>query len=231
MTAHASSQSPSAPDAQTAEYSESIPGAPLEAVLCVDELQRRPSRPPDEESLNGAVKIILNGLASSPHAVLQSLADAILDVMHCDSAGVSLVNDDNSRFYWPAIAGVWKPHIGGGTPRHFGPCGDVLRFNRSLHMKQIHLRYTYFTPVALVKEVLLVPFYLDNKAVGTIWAVIHEPPNNLNSTRRNPEAFDREDLRMLEALGRLATSAYQVWMGRKGNGDRSEPSPPDSAPS
>src|SRR5260370_28340034 len=30
---------------------------------------------------------------------------------------------------WAAIAGAWQPHIGGGTPRDFGPCGDVLDRN------------------------------------------------------------------------------------------------------
>src|SRR5207245_8070454 len=66
-----------------------------------------------------------------------------------DSAGVSLLTTDDGgkRFYWPAIAGRWKPHIGGGTPRDFGPCGDVLDRNIPLLMRHIEWRYTYFQPV------------------------------------------------------------------------------------
>src|SRR3954464_9232289 len=150
---------------------------PLESILCTDELDRRSKRPPDYETENRALVALAQAIADSPRTILQTLADTILEVFKCDSAGISLLTKDEKRFYWPAIAGVWKPHIGGGTPRDFGPCGDVLNFNRSLHMRQIHVRYTYFTPVALVNEVLLVPFYVEKIAVGTIWAVIHEPPN------------------------------------------------------
>ena len=194
------------------EYSQTVPGAPLEAVLCSHELDQRPSRPPDPQALQAAVKRLLAGMTNAPQTILQSLAETILEIMQCDSAGVSIINDDNTRFYWPAIAGVWQPHIGGGTPRHFGPCSDVLHFNRSLHMKQIHKRYLYFTPVAHVNEVLLVPFAMNGRAVGTIWAVLHEPPDNQRSQNRQPPHYDLEDLRLLESLGSLASSAYDVWL-------------------
>jgi hypothetical protein len=144
-------------------YSETIPGAPLEEVLLLNELENRPFRPPNDHALESAFKRLLQGMTSSPSTILQSLAETMLEVLHCDSAGVSVVNDDNTRFFWAAIAGVWKPYIGGGTPRYFGPCADVLEVNRPLHMQQVHKRYTYFTPVALVDEVLLVPFYKDRE--------------------------------------------------------------------
>src|ERR1700730_16776728 len=66
-------------------------------------------------------------VADSPCIFLQTLADTILEVCRAGSAGISLLTkeDNGKRFYWPAIAGQWKPHIGGGTPRDFGPCGDV----------------------------------------------------------------------------------------------------------
>ena len=139
------------------------------------------------------------------------MVELILDLLQCDSAGVSLIKEDRTRFYWPAIAGVWAPHVGGGTPMGFGPCSDVLNANRPLHMRQVHKRYTYFTPVPWVKEVLLVPFHQNGEVTGTIWAVIHEPPNDERSRTRTPAEYDREDLRMLEALGELATAAYKVW--------------------
>ena len=183
----------------------------MESVLCNDELNQRTSRPRNNQLHNDAIKDLIRGWSSSPQSVLQSLVDTILNTLQCDSAGISLIKEDRTRFYWPAIAGVWGPHVGGGTPLSFGPCGDVLSAQRSLHMKQIHLRYTYFTPVAWVKEVLLVPFYVDGRITGTIWAVIHEPPHNERSRTRTPAEYDREDLRMLEALGELATAAYKVW--------------------
>jgi len=178
-------------------------GAPvsLESILCTDELDRRPSRAPDFETENQALVALAQALADSPRSILQTLADTILDVLRCDSAGISLLTRDEKRFYWPAIAGVWKPHIGGGTPRDFGSCGDVLDRNMPLMFSHIERRYDYFLPVTPpVEECLLVPFYVQAEAVGTIWAIAH-------SDRRK---FDAEDMRQLVSLARFASSAHQV---------------------
>jgi signal transduction histidine kinase/CheY-like chemotaxis protein len=175
---------------------------PLESILCTAELNRRPSRPPDYETENRALAALSQALADSPRTILQTLADTIVEVFQSDSGGISLLTKDEKRFYWPAIAGAWKPHLGGGTPRDFGPCGDVLDRNSPLLFRHFERRYTYFLPVTPpVEECLLVPFYVEGKAVGTIWAIAH------NDRRK----FDAEDMRQLVSLGRFASAAYQVW--------------------
>src|SRR6185437_433426 len=92
----------------------SLPGGAvsLESILCTEELQRRPLRPPDYEKENRALVALSGALADSPRSILQTLADTILDVCQADSAGISLLtkDDDGKRFYWPAISGKWKPH-------------------------------------------------------------------------------------------------------------------------
>jgi PAS domain S-box-containing protein len=146
---------------------------------------------------------LAQALADSPRTILQTLADTILEVFQADSAGLSLLTtqDGGKRFYWPAIAGRWNPHIGGGTPRDFGPCGDVLDRNMPLLFRHFERRYTYFQPVTPpVEECLLVPFYVEGKAVGTIWAIAHDD-------RRK---FDAEDERLLSSLGKFASSAYRI---------------------
>jgi len=176
---------------------------PLESVLCTEELLLRPSRPPDYQAENRALVALVQALADSPRTILQTLADTILEVFKCDSAGISLLTtrDDGKRFYWPAIAGAWKPHIGGGTPRDFGPCGDVLDRDAPLLFRHFERRYTYFKPVTPpTEECLLVPFYVEGKAVGTIWAISHDD-------RRK---FDAEDERQLVSLGRFASAAYKA---------------------
>jgi PAS domain S-box-containing protein len=45
------------------------PTAPLESILCTEELHRRPSRPPNYEKENGALVTLVNGLADSPSTV------------------------------------------------------------------------------------------------------------------------------------------------------------------
>lgn len=176
--------------------------AALESILCTGELSRRPSRPPHYEKEHRALIALVQALADSPGTILQTLADTILEVLDCGSAGISLLTrDGGTRFYWPAIAGVWKPHIGGGTPRDFGPCGDVLDCNRPLLFKHVERRYTYFEPVKpAVEEALLVPFHVAGKAVGTVWAVTHDDRHR----------FDAEDRRQLETLARFASAAYQT---------------------
>jgi PAS domain S-box-containing protein len=175
----------------------------LDTILITHELDVRPSRPIDREKENGALVALMQALADSPQTVLQTLADTILDALECGSAGVSLLttHDGGKRFYWPAISGVWKQHIGGGTPREFGPCGTVLDQNKPLLFSHVEKVYTYFEPVKpAVEEALLVPFYSEGKAVGTVWAVAHDD-------RRK---FDAEDKRQLETLARFASGAYQA---------------------
>ncbi len=174
---------------------------PLESVLCTEELNKRPARPPDYETENRALISLAHELATAPQTILQTLADKILEVFKADSAGVSLLTNNGERFYWPAIAGLWKPHLGGGTPRDFGPCGDVLDYNAPLMFRHFELRYTYFLPVTpAVEECILVPFYVNGKAVGTIWAIAHD----------DGRKFDAEDVRQLVSLGSFASTAYQA---------------------
>jgi PAS domain S-box-containing protein len=191
-------------ESRRSESTNELPGdnlVPLESVLCTEELNQRPTRPPDYETENRALVSLAKVLSESPGTILQTLADKILEVFKADSAGVSLLTQDGKRFYWPAIAGLWKPHLGGGTPRDFGPCGDVLDYNAPLMFRHFELRYTYFVPVTpAVEECILVPFYVDSKAVGTIWAIAHDD-------RRK---FDAEDMRQLISLGSFASTAYQA---------------------
>ena len=183
---------------------ETLPPAgavPLESILCTEELRRRPSRSAEFEKENSALAALVTALADSPHTILQTLADKVLEVLRADSAGLSLLTKDETRFYWAAISGAWGRHVGGGTPRTFGPCGDVLDHNAPMLFSHWEHRYPYLSSaMPLAEEGLLVPFYVTGKAVGTIWAIAHDK-------RRQ---FDAEDLRLLESMGRFASAAYQA---------------------
>jgi PAS domain S-box-containing protein len=175
--------------------------ASLESILCTEEVLNRPWRQPDYEKENSALVALVSALADSPRTILQTLADKVRELLHADSAGLSLLTKDEKRFYWAAIAGAWRPHIGGGTPRDFGPCGDVLDRNIPMLFTHWERRYPYLKmAIPLAEEGLLVPFYVDRKAVGTIWAIAHS----------NRHKFDAEDLRLLESMGRFASAAYQA---------------------
>ena len=166
------------------------------SMLSTAELAQRPSRPPDYAAENRALVALAQVMATSPESVLQRLADTALALCRADSAGLSLLeeSDQRSNFHWRAIAGQWSPHLNGGTPRDFGPCGTVLDLNVALMCSHPELDFPYFGEVQpLLEEGLLIPFYVKGEAVGTIWIVAHD------KSRR----FDAEDLRVMTNLGPL----------------------------
>jgi len=176
----------------------------MESILSTDELNQRPSRPPDYQAENRALVALAQELANSPRTILQKLVETALDLCQAGSAGVSLLNKDDSgkTFYWPAIAGAWTPHVGGGTPRDFGPCGVVLDRDAVQLFTHPERYYTYLLPVTPpIGEALLTPFYIEDKAVGTIWVIAHDEQRK----------FDGEDMRQIVSLGRFASAAYKVW--------------------
>ena len=177
------------------------PLSDLESVLSTDELNRRLSRAPDYEVENRALVALAQSMADSPDTILQKLAEGALELCGAQSAGISLLDADKARFYWPAIAGQWAAYIGGGTPREYGPCGTVLDRGSALLFSHPERYFTYLMPVQpAIEEALLVPFYVHGQAVGTIWVIAHDV------SRR----FDAEDLRVLTTLGKFTGAAYQT---------------------
>jgi PAS domain S-box-containing protein len=177
----------------------------LRSMLSIEELLQRPSRPPDHAAENQALIGLAQALATSPERILQKLADTALSLCRAHSAGLSLLEegDQKSYFHWRAIAGVWAPHLDGGTPRNFGPCGTVLDQNAAMVCSHPELDFPYFAPIKpLLEEALLIPFHVKGEAVGTIWIVAHD------TSRR----FDAEDLRVMTSLGTFAAAAYQMWL-------------------
>jgi signal transduction histidine kinase len=175
----------------------------LESVLSTAEFALRPSRPPNHIAENRALLALAQHMADSPRTVLQKLAEIGLELCRAGSAGVSLVSEESGDFFWPAVAGAWKPHIGGGTPRNFGPCGVVLDRNAMQLFKHPEWYYPYLVPISPpIAEALLAPFYVQGKAVGTVWIVAHDEARK----------FDAEDLRLIESLGRFAAAAYPLWV-------------------
>lgn len=177
---------------------------PLEAVLTTVELGRRPSRDPDYEAENRALVSLMKEMATSPRSVLEKLVEATLILCRAHSAGVSLLEENEGRtiFRWHAVAGQWSRYIGGTMWREDSPCGTVLDRNASLLFSHPEQHFPFplsVTPDAV--EALLVPFHSgSDEPIGTIWVIAHD------QSRR----FDAEDRRVMESLGKLASTAYQM---------------------
>jgi PAS domain S-box-containing protein len=173
------------------------------SVTSTAALLRRPSRPPDYAAESRALVALAQELAGSPDRILQKLADTALTLCRAHSAGLSLLEegDQKRNFHWRAIAGQWVSHLGGGTPRDFGPCGTVLDRNAPQMLSRPERDFPYFAEVTPgVEEGLLIPFYIGGEAMGTVWVVAHD-----KSCR-----FDAEDLRVMTNLGIFAGAAYQT---------------------
>lgn len=173
----------------------------LESVIITDELEARESRTPDLDAEGLATLELLQELAKSPRDFFPKLVSAVLKFSNADSAGVSLLVEERGAFVWPAVAGGLSSFVGAGTPSDFGPCGTVLDLDGTVLFSRPEKHFSYLVPIEpALEEVLLTPFRVDGKAVGTIWAVIHEPGRK----------FDGEDRRLLENLSEFAASAYRI---------------------
>src|SRR5271156_4043886 len=150
-----------------ASDSESHSPVGLESIISTAVLSGRQTRAPNHVAENDALIALAEKMASSPNDILQKLAETALELCHAQTCGISLLEPDGERFYWPGLAGVWASHVGGGMPRDFSPCGTVLDRNAAQLMSHPERHFAYFAA-----EVLLIPFYVGGKAVGTIWVIV-----------------------------------------------------------
>ena len=186
----------------------------LESVLCTEELDRRPSRPPDYQSREPAlVSLARPGRLATNHPA---------NVGGYDPGGIRLriggSQPPHRRRETVSLA-VDRRHVEAAhrwrhSPR-FGPCGDVLD-RMSADDDAFERRYTYFPPVTpLVEECLLVPFYVEGKAVGTIWAITHDPPPHESLTTKTcacsqPGPFASSAYWAIESLGKREHQAASL---------------------
>ncbi len=174
--------------------------ASLADVLITNQLGARPTRLPDYAGEAATLRALVNRLAESPHAVLQLLADKIIELTGAQSSGVSIseMDGDEPVFRWHATGGEFAPFVGSTMPRHDSPCGTVLDQNAPLLMRWPERHFPFAPPHPIV-EVLLVPFYEGKIPIGTVWAIAHD----------KQKTFDSEDRRLLTSLSSFAASAVK----------------------
>ena len=172
--------------------SENHPPLGLESIISTAALSGRRTRAPNHVAENDALIALAEKMATSPSDILQKLAETALKLCHAQTCGISLLEPDGVRFYWPALAGVWASHVGGGMPRDFSPCGTVLDRNAAQLMSHPERHFPYFAAVTpWIEEVLLIPFYVGGNAVGTIWIIVHDQSHRFVM---HPPKLDRKGL-------------------------------------
>jgi PAS domain S-box-containing protein len=174
----------------------------LDDVLITSRLLQRPVRQPDYQAENEALSALSQELAHSPENVLQRLCEVAIDLCHAHSAGVSIEEDVEGEriFRWRALAGEMATYLRGMMPRDFAPCGVVVDLNSPQLFTNPILHYPYIKAIEPpISEVLLIPFQVGGRPVGTVWIVSN------NEGRQ----FDREDERVLTNLSHFAAAAYR----------------------
>src|SRR4051812_43090643 len=92
----------------------------LDSVIITAELDRRSKREVDGKDEDRALVRLTRQLAASPREFFSTLVRTILELSSAESAGVSLLNEQEKRFVWPAVAGGLSHYVGAGTPSDFG---------------------------------------------------------------------------------------------------------------
>jgi PAS domain S-box-containing protein len=181
---------------------------------CVDDvidngrLRNRPARPPDYRAENEALCTLAKGIAEGPATILHLLVETALRLCGAHSAGLSLLEEHKGSavFRWRATVGAFGPLKGSTLPRDFSPCGVVVDRDALQLMIRPDRFYGYVAELSHpVEEVLLVPFHLGKKAVGTLWVVSHD----------GSKQFDGEDARIATSLAQFAAPAWQALQSRE----------------
>jgi hypothetical protein len=181
-----------------------IPTRTLEQVLSTEQLKSRPPRPWNETSIHAAVMRLTKRMAESPNEVLQMLAEEALVLCKAHTVGISVIekNDDGEVvFKWRGLTGKLAYGKGMSMPRRPSPCGMVVDQQTNFLMSYPELHFQFPGPIdPPIVEVMLTPFFHEEKPVGTIWIVAHD----------DQRKFDNADLYAITALGRFASSAYAL---------------------
>lgn len=81
-------------------------------------------------------------------------------------------------------------------PRFFSPCGELVDRGTPQLMQHPIRHYPYISQLGIdLHEALLMPFFKGPEIIGTVWARAHDAQ----------KTFDREDLRCLQSLCKLAS--------------------------
>lgn len=174
----------------------------IRQVIANQLLVERPSRLPDYKAEVEATTAVVKALRETPESVLTTLSHAVRQLTGADSAGVSLSGRDDGKqiLLWQAAVGLFEKYLGSVVAHDESPCGSVLETDATLLMVDPGKAYKTAAQVEPpIREVLLVPFHVDDFAVGTVWIV-----------SQSNKTFDAEDARLVTNISELAALAYQV---------------------
>ncbi|WP_213806026.1 GAF domain-containing protein [Granulicella sp. dw_53] len=132
-----------------------------------------------------------------PETVLQELVNAAVALCGADSAGISMEQEqktDEHFYQWVATAGQYSGFLNATLPRYPSACGVCLERGQP-QLFRVSQRFFELmgTEAPTVTDGILIPWQVEEMR-GTIWIMAHG----------RTEAFDGNDLRMIEVLADFA---------------------------
>lgn len=165
-------------------------------------LNERQSRPADYKAEVEGTTEVIKALRETPDTVLKKLSDTVKLLTGADSAGVSLSgrNDGKQVLLWQAAVGLFEKYLGSVVNHDESPCGSVIESDATILMVDPGKVYKTAAQVEPpIREVLLVPFHVEGRTVGTVWVI-----------SQSAKQFDAEDARIVSNISELAALAYQT---------------------
>lgn len=145
----------------------------------------------------GGMHRLAQAFVANPGSILQEMVSAAVDLCGADSVGISLEreDEDGAKFYvWVATAGAYAPFLNARLPAHPSACAICLERGKP---QLFRVSQPFFELMSLeaatVTDGILLPWKVEGTR-GTIWIMAHG----------RSEAFDREDLRVMEMLASFA---------------------------
>jgi hypothetical protein len=154
------------------------------------------------------IRRIARTFVDEPERVLQELVESAIDLCGADSAAISLIREggsDEEFYHWVASAGVYRGFMDAMLPRYPSACGICLERNRP---QRICVTQRFFDILGVeappVTDGLLLPWRVGHTS-GTIFVMAHA----------RDEAFDAEDLHVMEVLADFAAMGVRQLEQRK----------------
>lgn len=188
----------------------SLPAAIAE-VFITEQLDLRPASAPDYNREKLAIQDLATLMADHHGDLLPRLVQLAMEMCEADSAGVSVL--ESQVFRWLGLKGKLSVFEGANTPRNFSPCGICLDYHQPILMERPERVYKWIADANItVPEVLLVPLYVANEDLGTLWVVAkegHKFDSNHARVLTELASFTGVALRMIQGEEKLKKSLDQ----------------------
>jgi signal transduction histidine kinase len=146
----------------------------------------------DVEAQIKGMNQLAQAFVGDPDTILQVLVDAAVDLCGAESAGISIEIKQSAAtsYHWVATAGQYKRFLNAMLPLYPSACGVCLE-RGGPQILRVSQRFFDLMGIEapIVTDGLLLPWQVDGTR-GTFWIMAH----------KEPEAFDVEDLRVMQAL-------------------------------